>query len=536
MKEVLDDIERWRAAGQRVAVARVVGIEGSSPRDPGRDHGRERRRRGRGLGVGRLRRGRGRAARRSRCSSGETRARHRHVRLLRRRGVRGRPHVRRHDPPVRRAARLVSRSTARSTRRCATRSRGREPVALATVDRRRRASAPSCSCGPDGEPLGTLGDPDLDRVVAPRRARRARGRPHARPATTARTARRARTRSSVFIESFAPPPRMIIFGAVDFTAALGEGRQAARLPRDVCDARAVFATVQRFPMADEVVNDWPDRYLAEGRRRARPARRGVRAHPRPQVRRARDRRRARAPRSATSARWARAARTSRRIERLREAGVDRRRARPASCRRSGSTSAPARRRRRRSSICAEIIAARTGRRGARRCATLRARSTAVETVGEEVEWISASRAARGGRGGVEGARARRRRRRSPPKACTVAICGRDADTIDAAAAEIGPRRGAARRRRLHVEGAAGFVRDARAGAGRGRHPRVPTAAARPPGNFAHTTVDAVPRRLRAQLPRPRSRCATRRCPRCASSGGGGWSRSRRSRCASRSPD
>src|SRR5207245_4994977 len=35
MKEVLDDIERWRAAGQRVAVARVVGIEGSSPRDPG---------------------------------------------------------------------------------------------------------------------------------------------------------------------------------------------------------------------------------------------------------------------------------------------------------------------------------------------------------------------------------------------------------------------------------------------------------------------------------------------------------------------
>ena len=35
MKEVLDDIERWRAAGERVAVARVVGTEGSSPRDPG---------------------------------------------------------------------------------------------------------------------------------------------------------------------------------------------------------------------------------------------------------------------------------------------------------------------------------------------------------------------------------------------------------------------------------------------------------------------------------------------------------------------
>jgi xanthine dehydrogenase accessory factor len=35
LKEVLDDIERWRSAGRRVAVARVVGIEGSSPRDPG---------------------------------------------------------------------------------------------------------------------------------------------------------------------------------------------------------------------------------------------------------------------------------------------------------------------------------------------------------------------------------------------------------------------------------------------------------------------------------------------------------------------
>ena len=35
MKEVLDDIERWRAAGQRIAIARVVDVEGSSPRDPG---------------------------------------------------------------------------------------------------------------------------------------------------------------------------------------------------------------------------------------------------------------------------------------------------------------------------------------------------------------------------------------------------------------------------------------------------------------------------------------------------------------------
>jgi xanthine dehydrogenase accessory factor len=35
MKEVLDDIERWRAEGKRVAIARVVDVEGSGPRDPG---------------------------------------------------------------------------------------------------------------------------------------------------------------------------------------------------------------------------------------------------------------------------------------------------------------------------------------------------------------------------------------------------------------------------------------------------------------------------------------------------------------------
>jgi xanthine dehydrogenase accessory factor len=35
MKELLEDIDRWRAAGKRVAVARVVDVEGSGPRDPG---------------------------------------------------------------------------------------------------------------------------------------------------------------------------------------------------------------------------------------------------------------------------------------------------------------------------------------------------------------------------------------------------------------------------------------------------------------------------------------------------------------------
>jgi xanthine dehydrogenase accessory factor len=68
---------------------------------------------------------------------------------------------------------------------------------------------------------------------------------------------------SVFIESFAPPPKMIIFGAVDFTAALAKVAKILGYRVTVCDARPVFATPARFPMADEVVVDWPNRHLAK---------------------------------------------------------------------------------------------------------------------------------------------------------------------------------------------------------------------------------------------------------------------------------
>ena len=67
---------------------------------------------------------------------------------------------------------------------------------------------------------------------------------------------------SVFIESFAPPPRMVIFGAVDFTAALVRIAKVLGYRVTVCDARPAFATTVRFPQADEVVVDWPDRHLA----------------------------------------------------------------------------------------------------------------------------------------------------------------------------------------------------------------------------------------------------------------------------------
>ena len=56
---------------------------------------------------------------------------------------------------------------------------------------------------------------------------------------------------------------MIIFGAVDFTAALAKVAKILGYRVTVCDARPVFATRARFPMADEVVVAWPDKYLAE---------------------------------------------------------------------------------------------------------------------------------------------------------------------------------------------------------------------------------------------------------------------------------
>jgi len=55
---------------------------------------------------------------------------------------------------------------------------------------------------------------------------------------------------------------MIIFGAVDFAAALARIAKVLGYRVTVCDARSVFATSSRFPMADEVVVDWPDRHLA----------------------------------------------------------------------------------------------------------------------------------------------------------------------------------------------------------------------------------------------------------------------------------
>ncbi len=136
-----------------------------------------------------------------------------------------------------------------------------DPIALATIVEGPGTGAKLLS-RPGATPIGTLGNADLDRVVA----RDALGELAAGRSGIRHYGARGEAREgtvAVFIESFAAPPRMLIFGAVDFTAALARVAKVLGYRVTVCDAREVFATPARFPMADEVVVDWPDRLLAE---------------------------------------------------------------------------------------------------------------------------------------------------------------------------------------------------------------------------------------------------------------------------------
>lgn len=66
----------------------------------------------------------------------------------------------------------------------------------------------------------------------------------------------------VFVQSFVPPPRLLVFGAIDFAAEVAQLGSYLGYRVTVCDARPVFATPARFPHADEVVRAWPHEYLA----------------------------------------------------------------------------------------------------------------------------------------------------------------------------------------------------------------------------------------------------------------------------------
>jgi xanthine dehydrogenase accessory factor len=158
--------------------------------------------------------------------------------------------------------------------------RADEPVAVATVidgpgqvGARRviwgqatgqgQQDGPADGREPDGRPSsGTLGSGDrLDQAVDDdARGMLAQGLTGIR--RYGPDGERRRDELSVFVQSFAPAPRMLVFGAIDFAAAVARAGKFLGYRVTVCDARPVFATRRRFPDADEVVTDWPHRYLA----------------------------------------------------------------------------------------------------------------------------------------------------------------------------------------------------------------------------------------------------------------------------------
>ncbi len=133
--------------------------------------------------------------------------------------------------------------------------RAETPVALATVIDGPNVGA-KLIVEPDRPPLGTLGHPELD-ALAELEAAQSGVRNYGPEGQTTPEDLVDQPTVRVFVESHAPPPQMWIFGAVDFTAALARVAKVLGYRVVVCDAREVFATKRRFPMADEVKVTWP---------------------------------------------------------------------------------------------------------------------------------------------------------------------------------------------------------------------------------------------------------------------------------------
>jgi xanthine dehydrogenase accessory factor len=141
------------------------------------------------------------------------------------------------------------------------RLRTQQPTALATVIDGPLPGA-KLLVVPDEAPMGSLGNPELDRIVArdalaELEAGRSGIRHYGPEGQTTPEDLENSTTVSVFVESWSPPPQMWIFGAVDFTAALSRVAKVLGYRVIVCDAREIFATRRRFPAADEVVVSWP---------------------------------------------------------------------------------------------------------------------------------------------------------------------------------------------------------------------------------------------------------------------------------------
>ncbi|MEU3982071.1 XdhC/CoxI family protein [Streptomyces sp. NPDC026672] len=135
-----------------------------------------------------------------------------------------------------------------------------EPVTVATVVDGPAPRGASLAAWPE-RVSGTLGTAGLDAAVTAdargELALGATGLRHYGP-----RGERREDAVTVFLHSFAPPPRMLVFGAIDYAAAVARIGGFLGYRVTVCDARPVFTTPKRFPPGTEVVVEWPHRYLA----------------------------------------------------------------------------------------------------------------------------------------------------------------------------------------------------------------------------------------------------------------------------------
>jgi xanthine dehydrogenase accessory factor len=152
--------------------------------------------------------------------------------------------------------------------------RDNSPVALASIIEGPNVGA-LLVVTPEGIVGGTLGNTEIDRVVS----RDTMGELEAGRTIVRHYGPEGQSTPEdlidtdtvrVFIESFSPPPLMWIFGAVDFTAALARVAKILGYHVTVCDAREIFATRRRFPMADEVRVTWPTPMFEERGNRLGP--------------------------------------------------------------------------------------------------------------------------------------------------------------------------------------------------------------------------------------------------------------------------
>ncbi|MET8145133.1 XdhC/CoxI family protein [Sphaerisporangium sp. NPDC005288] len=254
MRDVLSQIVRWWEAGETFGLATVVGTFRSAPRPPGASMavlGEE--------AVGSVSGG---------CVEGAV------YELAQEVTATGRPVLQRYGVSDDDAFSVgltcggiidilvepVSRRTFPELGEIAASVRRHEPVAVATVmSGPGRVGARRVAW--DGRASGSLGAARLDAAVDDdARGMLAQGLTGVR--RYGPEGERRLDDLAVFVHSFAPPPRMLVFGAIDFAAAVARLGKFLGYHVVVCDARPVFATAKRFPEADEVVVKWPHDYLS----------------------------------------------------------------------------------------------------------------------------------------------------------------------------------------------------------------------------------------------------------------------------------